>query len=347
MKRIRLFLITLSVLAGSAGLFAAIVHFGSATQTEWTATAADGCDMGSTITLDGVVVTLGSADDTGAGWSWHAGNGGLLPSQMPSTEGTVESLITSFSATAPFGPVPTHGAFLKIEPTKTGAITISGKASANAAQPLIFVTLDKNDPTVILSAKITPWDANVTQWTYDVDADHVYMFFQQAYPGQLTAYRFTLRGVSFDDDPKHKITVYTIGDSTMANKSASSTERGWGMLLPWFVDASQVTVSNHAQNGRSTLSFIREGRWDAVAHALNEGDYVLIQFGHNDEKTDASLHTSNILLVSSTRHVQQVLIPCCLPPSYAASLAVTAISKASILPILRPCASWQQPSMCP
>ena len=118
MKRIRLFLITLSVLAGSAGLFAAIVHFGSATQTEWTATAADGCDMGSTVTLDGVVVTLGSADDTGAGWSWHAGNGGLLPSQMPSTEGTVESLITSFSATAPFGLVPTHGAFLKIEPTK-------------------------------------------------------------------------------------------------------------------------------------------------------------------------------------------------------------------------------------
>ena len=197
MKRIRLFLITLSVLAGSAGLFAAIVHFGSATQTEWTATAADGCDMGSTVTLDGVVVTLGSADDTGAGWSWHAGNGGLLPSQMPSTEGTVESLITSFSATAPFGLVPTHGAFLKIEPTKTGAITISGKASANAAQPLIFVTLDKNDPTVILSAKITPWDANVTQWTYEVDADHTYMFFQQSYPGQLGAYRITLRGISF------------------------------------------------------------------------------------------------------------------------------------------------------
>ena len=291
MKQIKLLIITLPVLASSAGLFAAIIQFGSTSQTEWTATSADGCNMGSTVTLDGVVVTLGSADDAGASWSWHAGNGGLLPLQMPSTEGTVESLITSFSATAPFGTLPTHGAFLKIEPTKAGAITISGKASANAAQPLVFVTLDKTDPTVILSAKITPWDSSVTQWTYDVDADHVYCFFQLAYPGQLGAYRFTLRCIAFDDDPKHKITVYTIGDSTMANKSASSTERGWGMLLPWFVDASQVIVSNHAQNGRSTLSFIREGRWDAVAHALNEGDYVLIQFGHNDEKTDASLHT--------------------------------------------------------
>ena len=169
MKQIKLLIITLSVLASSAGLFAAIIQFGSTSQTEWTATSADGCNMGSTVTLDGVVVTLGSADDAGASWSWHAGNGGLLPSQMPSTEGTVESLITSFSATAPFGTLPTHGAFLKIEPTKAGAITISGKASANAAQPLVFVTLDKTDPTVILSAKITPWDSSVTQWTYDVE----------------------------------------------------------------------------------------------------------------------------------------------------------------------------------
>ena len=290
MRKFKQFLITMCVLACSAGLFAAVVQFGGTSQKSWTATASDGCDNGSVITLDGVVVTLGSADDSGVSWSWHAGNQGLLPSQMPSTDGTAATLITSFSATDPFGTLPTHGAFLKIEPTKAGAITISGKASANAAQPLVFVTADKDDPTTIIAAKITAWDANVTEWTYVVDADHIYYFFQQAYPDKLTGYRFTLRGVSFDDNPINKITVFTIGDSTMANKS-SATERGWGMLFSWFVDASKVNVSNHAVNGRSALSFINEGRWDAVAGSLTEGDYVLIQFGHNDEKTDASLHT--------------------------------------------------------
>ncbi len=200
MKHFKLSLIAFALLAGSAGAYADIVDFGSETQTEWTATSADGCDMGSTVTLDGVVVTLGSPDDTGVNWTWHAKNAGLLPSQMPSTEGTVESLITEFSEEAPFGLLPTHGAFLKIEPSKAGAITITAKASANAAQPLVFVTLDKNDPTTILSAQITPWDNSVTQWTYEVDADHTYMFFQQSYPGQLGAYRITLRSIAFAVD---------------------------------------------------------------------------------------------------------------------------------------------------
>ena len=51
---------------------------------------------------------------------------------------------------------------------------------------------------LILSAVITPWDNNVTEWSYDVDADHAYMFFQLAYPGKLTAYRLTLRGIAFE-----------------------------------------------------------------------------------------------------------------------------------------------------
>lgn len=292
MKHFKLFLIAASVIVGSASLLAAVIQMGSTSQTSWTATSENSCNSGSTITLDGIVVTLGSADDSDVSWTWHAGNQGLLPSQMPSANGTKETLVTSFAAVAPFGQLPTHGAFLKIEPTKTGNVTISGKASANAAQPLVFVTCEKDNPSVIISVKITAWDSNTTQWAYDVDADHVYYFFQLAYPGQLTAYRFTLRGISFGDGPaKRKITVFTIGDSTMANKSSNSTERGWGMLLPLFIDDTQATVSNHAVNGRSTRSFINEGRWNTVRNALNEGDYVLIQFGHNDEKTDASLHT--------------------------------------------------------
>jgi pectinesterase len=82
-----------------------------------------------------------------------------------------------------------------------------------------------------------------------------------------------------------KTTVYTIGDSTMANKSNpnENPEHGWAQVLQQFFDNS-VVVDNRAQNGRSTRSFINEKRWDAVLETLKKGDYVFIQFGHNDEK---------------------------------------------------------------
>ncbi len=79
------------------------------------------------------------------------------------------------------------------------------------------------------------------------------------------------------------ITVYLIGDSTMANKQVKAyPEAGWGMPFTWFFDKS-VKVDNRAMNGRSTRTFIEENRWQSVADSLQEGDYVLIQFGHNDE----------------------------------------------------------------
>ena len=291
MQRIKLFLTLLvAMTCASVGLWAAVTAFGSSEQTSWTATSSSGCNSGTTITLDGVQVTLGSPDNSSLNWTWNAKNEGILPDQMPTTDGTAATLITSFSATSPFGTLPTRGCFLKIEPTKEGTVTISGKPSANAAQSLIFVTADKNDPTTILSAQVTPYNVSTTEWSYAVDAGHVYYFFQLAYSGQLTGYRFTLKGISFAEGSTKKITVFTIGDSTMANKT-SATERGWGMLFPWFVDATQVTVSNHAYDGRSTKSFIDEGRWETVRSQLSEGDFVLIQFGHNDEKTTSSLHT--------------------------------------------------------
>ena len=81
--------------------------------------------------------------------------------------------------------------------------------------------------------------------------------------------------------------VYLIGDSTMADKPTPETnpERGWGQLLPRFFD-EHVVVRNHAVNGRSTKSFIDEGRWTAVLSQLGPGDVVLIEFGHNDEKVE-------------------------------------------------------------
>ncbi len=82
------------------------------------------------------------------------------------------------------------------------------------------------------------------------------------------------------------ITVYIIGDSTAANKQENAyPETGWGMELQGNFGAG-VTIDNRALNGRSTKSFINEKRWNAVLNSLKIGDYVLIQFGHNDEKID-------------------------------------------------------------
>jgi len=85
-----------------------------------------------------------------------------------------------------------------------------------------------------------------------------------------------------------KVNLFLIGDSTMSDKEGTpeeNPERGWGQLLPaFFSDA--VEVHNHAVNGRSTKSFIDEGRWATVREELQSGDYVFIQFGHNDQKAN-------------------------------------------------------------
>lgn len=88
---------------------------------------------------------------------------------------------------------------------------------------------------------------------------------------------------------KSPVTIYMIGDSTMANrnlKNPRNKERGWGMMLGSFFSADKVIVSNHAASGRSTKSFINEKRWARVFSQIKPGDYVFIQFGHNDEKKD-------------------------------------------------------------
>lgn len=83
-----------------------------------------------------------------------------------------------------------------------------------------------------------------------------------------------------------------IGDSTMANKDVSGgkLERGWGMMLSNFF-TDDVVVDNHALNGRSSKSFITQGHWQKVLSQIKPGDYVFIQFGHNDEKADTARHT--------------------------------------------------------
>ncbi|MFD1874466.1 rhamnogalacturonan acetylesterase [Hymenobacter bucti] len=84
--------------------------------------------------------------------------------------------------------------------------------------------------------------------------------------------------------PRKKTKLYMIGDSTMANKPQQVfPETGWGMPLATYFDTAAVVVDNRAQNGRSTRTFLAENRWQPIVQALQEGDYVFIQFGHNDE----------------------------------------------------------------
>lgn len=91
-----------------------------------------------------------------------------------------------------------------------------------------------------------------------------------------------------------KTTIYCIGDSTMATKVNPDTnpEFGWCQVLPSFFN-SDVIIDNRAVNGRSTKSFIAEKKWEAVYKVLKSGDYVFIQFGHNDEKVADSLRYTN------------------------------------------------------
>lgn len=87
--------------------------------------------------------------------------------------------------------------------------------------------------------------------------------------------------------------VYLIGDSTCANKNLDkqNPERGWGQLFRAFFDEG-VVVENHALNGRSTKSFREEGRWEPIYSQMQKGDYVFIQFGHNDASKKPERHAS-------------------------------------------------------
>lgn len=85
---------------------------------------------------------------------------------------------------------------------------------------------------------------------------------------------------------KKKIKIFMAGDSTIAIKEKKAyPETGWGMPFVQFWD-STVTVVNRAKNGRSTKTFISEGLWKSIADEAKEGDYVIIQFGHNDESPE-------------------------------------------------------------
>lgn len=115
---------------------------------------------------------------------------------------------------------------------------------------------------------------------------------------QFSAILFTLASLIFFSctTVKRPVHIFMAGDSTMANKVLFKTvkdsvtgeeieeafpERGWGMVLPEYF-THDIIIKNYAKNGRSTRSFIEEGLWDSIKTNITKGDYLIIQFGHND-----------------------------------------------------------------
>jgi len=93
---------------------------------------------------------------------------------------------------------------------------------------------------------------------------------------------------------KKKIAIWMCGDSTMSVKEKKAyPETGWGMPFVYFWD-STVSIENLAKNGRSTSSFRNEGLWQMVLEKATEGDYVFIQFGHNDEVPTKKTYTTEV-----------------------------------------------------
>lgn len=101
-------------------------------------------------------------------------------------------------------------------------------------------------------------------------------------------------GVAVSDSTN--ITVYVIGDSTVQTYNASAyPQTGWGQVLGSFFDESHVKVVNHALGGRSSKTFIQEGRLETVKNSLQKGDFVLVQFGHNDRYFSGDSHKDRMV----------------------------------------------------
>lgn len=103
-------------------------------------------------------------------------------------------------------------------------------------------------------------------------------------------------------------TIFIAGDSTAQGYDTAKTAmRGWGQMLPYYI-CDGMKIENHAKAGRSTKSFRAEGRWDSIMSRVQKGDWVIIQFSHNDTSVKPERHASPtdfkknlILFIEETR----------------------------------------------
>jgi len=88
-------------------------------------------------------------------------------------------------------------------------------------------------------------------------------------------------------------TVYLAGDSTEAPGGGGNGTEGWGQYLHYSFDPTKIYINNSAVAGRSARSYTREGRFATIAGVLNPGDWVIIEFGHNDGGSAPSAASDN------------------------------------------------------
>ena len=142
--------------------------------------------------------------------------------------------------------------------------------------------------------------------------------------------------------------IYYIGDSTVQfNKIDTYPQTGMSQVLSLFT-AEGVTVHPHGKNGRSTKSFLDEGRFEPVRQSLSEGDFLLIQFGHNDEKIqDPSRYTQPFgeyqenlrYFIGEAR--KKGAYPVLITPLPGVCLTKRALSVPAVMEIIRrPCVNW-------
>ncbi len=105
-----------------------------------------------------------------------------------------------------------------------------------------------------------------------------------------------------------KPVLYIIGDSTVQNNDGNGKNEywGWGTLLNPYLDTTKITLRNHAKSGTSTRTFITDGRWTKVLETLKNGDFVIMQFGHNDQAAINDTSRAKGTLKGTGEEVQEI-----------------------------------------
>ena len=109
-------------------------------------------------------------------------------------------------------------------------------------------------------------------------------------------------GVAVSDSTS--FTIHVAGDSTVQTyKDNVYPQTGWGQVIGYFFDGARVKVNNAALGGRSSRTFIEEGRLDGILKAAQKGDYLFVQFGHNDR--DYSKEARDVPPADFPKYIQQ------------------------------------------
>jgi lysophospholipase L1-like esterase len=233
-----------------------------------------------------------SAGAAGSSSAGAAGSSPGIAGSSSASAGASGSDATSASADATLsGLTPNLGALIPVfapnrtsytlrVPSATKSVTLTPTASNAAASVQVAslpVASGQDSPELKLPRDGTGLDIAISVTAEDALTTAMYKVHValQAPPGALT--------------------VRSVGDSTMANydPAASPNQRGWMQMFPQFT-SGDVTVDNGGINGSSSKSYYSSGSWDIMKNKLNTGDYVFIQFGHNDEKDGGIEGKSNV-----------------------------------------------------